>query len=101
MYVPTDARRQLTKLFHSHTDISSLCNDIPCVFPCILGHEGAGYVEYVAPNYAGKFKKGDVVIASFCSCGDCVNCQGNMPARCDLFMATSKLQTAGDAACRH
>ncbi|MGI8550014.1 MAG: Zn-dependent alcohol dehydrogenase [Dehalococcoidia bacterium] len=50
--------------------------------PVVLGHEGAGIVEEVAPD-VGDLAPGDHVIFSFRpSCGTCPDCAGGRPNLC-------------------
>ncbi|KIS66632.1 uncharacterized protein UMAG_10581 [Mycosarcoma maydis] len=69
-----------------HTDIHSRSHATPQLLPAIYGHEGAGVVEHLSPSYSGALKVGDSVLASFCSCGGCNNCQSSRPAYCDIFV---------------
>lgn len=43
-------------------------------------------VEHLSSTYTGDLKVGDSVLASFCSCGGCNNCQSSRPAYCDIFV---------------
>lgn len=70
----------------SHTDIHCRNVATPQLLPAIYGHEGAGTVEQVSSDYKGPLKVGDSVLASFCSCGGCNNCNSSRPAYCDLFV---------------
>ncbi|GLX69779.1 NAD(P)-dependent alcohol dehydrogenase [Paenibacillus glycanilyticus] len=54
-------------------------------FPAVLGHEGSGIVEAVGDN-VHHFAKGDHVVMSFASCGECKNCKEGHPAYCYQFM---------------
>ena len=69
-----------------HTDIHSRNHATPQLLPAIYGHEGAGVVEQLSPSYTGSLQVGDSVLASFCSCGGCNNCQSSRPAYCDIFV---------------
>ncbi|GAK66601.1 alcohol dehydrogenase [Moesziomyces antarcticus] len=69
-----------------HTDIHCRNVATPQLLPAIYGHEGAGTVEQVSSDYKGSLKVGDSVLASFCSCGGCNNCNSSRPAYCDLFV---------------
>lgn len=61
-----------------HTDLSaSQWSEGPRVF----GHEGAGIVVETG-SAVTAFSKGDHVIATFGSCGECPNCQSGRPAYC-------------------
>ncbi|MFF2484582.1 NAD(P)-dependent alcohol dehydrogenase [Paenibacillus sp. NPDC058071] len=54
-------------------------------FPAVLGHEGSGIVEAVGEN-VNTVAKGDHVVMSFASCGECKNCKEGHPAYCYKFM---------------
>ncbi|SPO32817.1 related to Alcohol dehydrogenase class III chi chain [Ustilago trichophora] len=69
-----------------HTDLHSRDHATPQLLPAIYGHEGAGVVEQLPSSYTGPLKVGDSVLASFCSCGRCNNCQSSRPAYCDIFV---------------
>ncbi len=67
-----------------HTDISYI-EDWGTDVPVILGHEGAGIVEQAGKKISG-LKKGDHVVLSFQSCGNCPQCRKGRPAHCRRFM---------------
>ena len=50
--------------------------------PIILGHEGVGEVQEVGPVTTTTLVKGDVVMMSFASCGQCHSCVDGHPAYC-------------------
>ena len=65
-----------------HTDIS-FCdgwNEAPVV----LGHEGAGVVEEVGKSLT-TVKRGDHVVLSYQSCGQCSECRRGHPTGCECF----------------
>jgi len=49
--------------------------------PVVLGHEGAGVVERVGKR-VGSIRRGDHVVLSFQSCGQCRPCRSGRPAHC-------------------
>lgn len=53
-------------------------------FPAVFGHEGAGIVERVGSGVA-HVKKGDPVVLTFHSCGQCTRCLLGEPAYCHDF----------------
>jgi aryl-alcohol dehydrogenase len=64
-----------------HTDL--ICRDqvYPVPLPCVLGHEGSGIVEEVGTEVS-HLKKGDAVVLSYRSCGECINCNRAEPSHC-------------------
>ena len=73
-----------------HTDLSVHSGVIPFPLPAVLGHEGAGVVEGVG-SAVRAFRPGDHVLASFTSCGACVNCHTGKPSNCDQFFPMNLL----------
>ncbi|WKA57058.1 NAD(P)-dependent alcohol dehydrogenase [Planococcus shenhongbingii] len=66
-----------------HTDVSG--RDTGMVNPpAVLGHEGAGIVEEIGSEVT-ELQKGDHVVVSFASCGECDNCLANHPAHCRYY----------------
>jgi aryl-alcohol dehydrogenase len=65
-----------------HTDID-FC-DSGGVGPAVLGHEGAGVVEWLGRSVKGV-QVGDHVVLSYQSCGQCGACRGHHPADCQRF----------------
>jgi aryl-alcohol dehydrogenase len=65
-----------------HTDAAVLHQFLPVTYPMVLGHEGVGIVEQTGPGVTG-LKKGDPVIMSFPSCGECEKCHEGHPYACD------------------
>lgn len=68
-----------------HTDLSVAEGIIPCSFPAVLGHEGAGTVTQVGAN-CKDLAVGDKVLLSFSSCGACEQCNTRHPAYCYQFV---------------
>lgn len=66
-----------------HTDVSGRDTDMVNP-PAVLGHEGSGIVEEVGSEVT-EFQKGDHVVVSFASCGNCDNCLANHPAHCRYY----------------
>lgn len=66
-----------------HTDVSG--RDTGMVNPpAVLGHEGAGVIEEIGSEVT-ELQKGDHVVVSFASCGECDNCLANHPAHCRYY----------------
>ncbi|HEY2658331.1 MAG TPA: NAD(P)-dependent alcohol dehydrogenase [Caulobacteraceae bacterium] len=59
--------------------------------PAVLGHEGSGVVQSVGAGVT-KVAKGDHVVLTFNSCGQCPRCVEGLPAYCFSF---PKLNYAG------
>jgi len=82
---PPKASEALVKIIACgvcHTDAAALHSFIPVTLPIVLGHEGVGIVEEVGSEVTA-LKKGDRVILSFPSCGQCDYCLENHPYACD------------------
>ncbi|GAA0359366.1 zinc-binding dehydrogenase [Alkalibacterium iburiense] len=66
-----------------HTDVSGRDTDMVNP-PSVLGHEGSGIVESVGDEVTAV-EKGDHVVVSFSSCGECENCLNDHPAYCKKY----------------
>lgn len=64
-----------------HTDVKARDGAMGVPRPAVLGHEGAGIVEWVGER-AGKVQVGDPVVLTYDSCGACYGCRGGNPAYC-------------------
>lgn len=64
-----------------HTDLVFASGAAPYPFPAVFGHEGSGVVEAVGPSVK-KVKKGDQVLLTFRSCGDCDRCDEGSASYC-------------------
>lgn len=73
-----------------HTDLNVRAGVIPFPLPAVVGHEGAGIVEQVGAAVQ-RVRPGDHVLASFTSCGVCVNCLAGVPSNCDHFFPMNLL----------
>jgi len=67
-----------------HSDISCRDQIFPALLPQVFGHEGAGIVEKVGASVT-QLKKGDHVLLTFDSCGECSSCESNLHPYCDHF----------------
>jgi len=67
-----------------HSDLHLTDGDLPCRFPIVGGHEGAGIIEDVGPGVT-KVRPGDHVVCSFIpSCGHCRYCSTGRQSLCDM-----------------
>ena len=67
-----------------HSDVSAADGTLPTPPPCILGHEGAGTIEWVGPEVT-RVAVGDHVIASFIpACGNCFWCLHGQSNLCSM-----------------
>lgn len=64
-----------------HTDLAVLQGELPTPLPVVLGHKGAGVVEAVGARVT-SCKRGDHVVLSYMSCGDCAECDSGASASC-------------------
>jgi aryl-alcohol dehydrogenase len=89
-----------------HTDAAVKQQHIPAPLPMVLGHEGAGVVEFVGASVQG-YEVGDHVLMSFDSCGNCPACKRGSPTYCanfvvlnilgDIITGSTRLSEAGQA----
>ncbi len=89
---PPKAGEVLVKISHTgvcHTDAFTLSGDDPeGLFPCVLGHEGAGVVVEVGEGVA-SVKPGDHVIPLYTAeCGECLFCKSGKTNLCTSVRAT-------------
>ena len=82
----------LVKISHTgvcHTDAFTLGGDDPeGLFPCVLGHEGAGVVVEVGEGVT-SVKPGDHVIPLYTAeCGECLFCKSGKTNLCTSVRAT-------------
>jgi S-(hydroxymethyl)glutathione dehydrogenase/alcohol dehydrogenase len=89
---PPRAGEVLVKISHTgvcHTDAFTLSGDDPeGLFPCVLGHEGAGVVVEVGEGVA-SVAPGDHVIPLYTAeCGQCLFCKSGKTNLCTSVRAT-------------
>ncbi|RZA21720.1 MAG: S-(hydroxymethyl)glutathione dehydrogenase/class III alcohol dehydrogenase [Lysobacteraceae bacterium] len=82
----------LVRISHTgvcHTDAFTLSGDDPeGLFPCVLGHEGAGVVVEVGEGVS-SVKPGDHVIPLYTAeCGECLFCKSGKTNLCTSVRAT-------------
>lgn len=84
-----------------HSDLSATNGTLPMPTPCILGHEGAGVVDWVG-NEVTRVSVGDRVVASFVpACGTCFWCvhgQTNLCAATGTVATTPRVRRADGSA---
>ncbi|MSO79670.1 MAG: Zn-dependent alcohol dehydrogenase [Acidimicrobiia bacterium] len=80
---PRDVVVQTTASGICHSDLSVINGTLPMPPPAILGHEGAGIIDFVGAEVTG-LKKGDRVIGSFIpACGTCWFCLRDQSNLCE------------------
>lgn len=80
---PRDVVVQTTASGICHSDLSVINGTLPMPPPAILGHEGAGIIDFVGSEVTG-LKKGDRVIGSFIpACGACWFCLRDQSNLCE------------------
>ncbi|XP_046667960.1 alcohol dehydrogenase class-3 chain L-like [Homalodisca vitripennis] len=84
-----EVRIKVTSVALCHTDAYTLDGlDPEGIFPCVLGHEGAGIVESVGEGVT-SFKPGDHVIPLYIpQCGDCKFCKSPKTNLCSKIRLT-------------
>lgn len=81
---PDELRIRIVASGICHTDLAVRDKHLPVPHPIVLGHEGAGIVEE-AGSAVTVAKPGDRVVMSFNSCGECPNCDIDLPTYCYKF----------------
>ncbi|HEY7438705.1 MAG TPA: Zn-dependent alcohol dehydrogenase [Acidimicrobiia bacterium] len=72
-----------------HSDLSATNGTLPLPPPCILGHEGSGFVEWTGSEVT-RVAAGDRVVASFVpACGNCFWCLHGQSNLCQKSGALS------------
>jgi S-(hydroxymethyl)glutathione dehydrogenase/alcohol dehydrogenase len=80
---PRDVVVQVSASGICHSDLSIINGTLPMPPPVILGHEGAGIVDWVGPEVTG-LQKGDRVIGSFIpACSHCWYCHNGQSNLCE------------------
>src|SRR6266508_4873616 len=86
---PSDVVVQVAASGVCHSDVSVTDGTLPLPPPSILGHEGAGTVDWIGDEVSG-LKQGDRIIATFVpACGDCWYCLHDRSNLCEGTMATA------------
>ena len=67
-----------------HSDLTAR-QSFPAELPVVLGHEGAGIVEWVGSEIDGV-RPGDHVLVTYSSCGACGRCDRGTPGYCDRWV---------------
>lgn len=91
---PSDVLVRIHAAGLCHTDREVMTGSVATVFPCILGHEGAGVVEAVG-SAVTRVKKGDHVVCSIYggACGHCFYCRKSQRMFCEEISASKSLGT--------
>jgi S-(hydroxymethyl)glutathione dehydrogenase/alcohol dehydrogenase len=91
---PGDVVVQVAASGVCHSDLSVTNGTLPMPPPCILGHEGAGTVEWVGADVSG-LKPGDRIVATFVpACGYCWHCLQDSSNLCTGTAETAMLPRA-------
>jgi S-(hydroxymethyl)glutathione dehydrogenase / alcohol dehydrogenase len=91
---PRDVVVQVAASGVCHSDLSVTNGTLPIPPPCILGHEGAGVVDWVGPEVS-QIKPGDRVITTFVpACGSCWFCLHDKSNLCTGTAETAVLPRA-------
>ncbi len=89
---PPKAGEVLVKISHTgvcHTDAFTLSGDDPeGLFPCVLGHEGAGVVVEVGAGVTSVVPGDHVIPLYTAECGQCLFCQSGKTNLCTSVRAT-------------
>jgi len=64
------------------TDLHSVKGEWSRPTPVVLGHEGAGVIEWVGAEVLGRAVGDEVVLSWAPGCGACSDCRAGRPARC-------------------
>ena len=92
---PSDVVVQVTASGVCHSDLSVINGTLPMPPPAVLGHEGAGIVDWVGAEVSG-LQQGDRVIGSFIpACGVCWYCthdQSHLCANTFAVMVTPRVR---------
>ena len=89
---PPKAGEVLVKISHTgicHTDAFTLSGDDPeGLFPCVLGHEGAGVVVEVGAGVSSDAPGDHVIPLYTAECGECLFCKSGKTNLCTSVRAT-------------
>jgi len=65
-----------------HSDCSVIDGTIDWPAPCVLGHEGAGYIDQIGAGVSGLAPGDPVVLHTLAACGRCRYCSAGRPTWC-------------------
>ncbi|CAL5190377.1 unnamed protein product [Lathyrus oleraceus] len=84
--MPREARIRIICTSLCHSDITYWkMQELPAIFPRILGHEAIGVVESVGEDVT-EITKGDIVIPIFIAdCEECIDCKSTKSNLCSNF----------------
>ena len=84
-----EVRIRITHTGICHTDAFTLSgNDPEGLFPCVLGHEGAGIVESVGEGVTSVVPGDHVIPLYTAECGECLFCKSGKTNLCTSVRAT-------------
>lgn len=103
---PGEVRVRIEAAGVCHSDLHYVLGDLPARLPIVVGHEGAGVVEALGPQTAGRVAVGDRVALQWRPrCGECDACVAGNPVLCrygrvlattnGLMDGTSRLHAGG------
>lgn len=79
---PGDVVVRMTAVGICGTDLHNVKGEWDRPRPMVLGHEGAGVVEWAGGEVTGLAPGDEVVLSWAPSCGECADCRAGRPARC-------------------
>lgn len=82
-----------------HSDLAMVSGGFGTIFPAVFGHEGAGVVLEVGEGVT-KVARGDKVLLTFNSCGQCPRCKDDDPSYCHHFTAMNLACARADGSSR-
>lgn len=93
---PGEVLVRITDCGICHSDYGYLDGSFPAVYPVVLGHEAAGYVEAVGEAVEGLAPGDKVVLCPLPSCGHCYFCTRSQPTLCAKYSLSLYTATRPD-----
>lgn len=84
---PGEVRVRIMAAGICHTDLGYVA--YARTTPVVLGHEGAGIVEFVGPGVTAPAVGDHVALSWHTPCGTCRNCRAGRPQVCEAVLATA------------